>query len=360
MKSVLEVYLLPAYPAEGSHSMDNYWRALMEQAAVFERGGVSIQSALGIPPGQTRRRSRGERFMGKYLAYPLRAARIARGQRVHLLDHSFAHLLRFVPKSCPKLVTVHDLVPLVDGRGLNGGQIARFRKTVECLRRADRLLAVSRFTAQALETVLSIPAARIQVIPMGVSVPVELPPRPAPDPSVFRLLSIGSGQARKNLDLLPEVIAPLIGRGRRLQLVRIGSPLSGDLRERLGRLLEPQDLVERGEISVSAVKEEYRKAGALLFPSTLEGFGLPLLEAMAQGCPVISSNASSLPEVGGDAVLYFSPADPLAAAAQVEKLILSPDLARSLIEAGRQRARTFDWAVHAARLSEVYREMGGY
>ena len=99
----------------------------------------------------------------------------------------------------------------------------------------------------------------------------------------------------------------------------------------------------------------YRHADALLFPSRLEGFGLPLLEAMAAGCPVVCTDVTSLPEVGGDAALYFSPDDPSEAAAHLARLFTDGRWCQQHIERGRARSADFSWTEHYHRLLQIYR-----
>jgi glycosyltransferase involved in cell wall biosynthesis len=103
----------------------------------------------------------------------------------------------------------------------------------------------------------------------------------------------------------------------------------------------------------------YRLASAFVFPSLYEGFGLPPLEAMASGTPVITSNVSSLPEVVGDAALLIDPLDPSALADAMWRVLEEPALRSELIRRGCERVKTFSWARSVARTREVYAEIGG-
>jgi glycosyltransferase involved in cell wall biosynthesis len=113
----------------------------------------------------------------------------------------------------------------------------------------------------------------------------------------------------------------------------------------------------RRDVPAGDLVELYGRALALVYPSFGEGFGLPLLEAMACGCPVVTSDRSALPEVGGDAALYASPEDPAAIAAQLLRVLREPDLAKDLADRGSRRAGSFTWRRTAERTVAVYEEV---
>lgn len=322
----------------------------------------------GEPPAATHRAGRLWRGWRKYAAYPREARRAAAGADiVHILDHSFAHLLNGMPGGVFKIVTVHDVAPLRHDSGLTDRQLKRFRRTLDNLQRADLLLADSTHTANDAVEILGCARAVIQVLPLGVAADAFARAQPAPAwwktlpgqagaPRRPVIFSVGSVVARKNLESLPAILAAL----KRASpappiLVRVGERLSPRLAARIQGEVGTEGLIERGSVSEAELAAVYQRVDALIFPSRLEGFGLPILEAMAAGCPVVSSDASSLPEVGGDAALYFAPDDAGAAAAHLLRLVADPPFRQEQTRLGRLQAAKLSWGEHYRRLLDIYR-----
>lgn len=266
---------------------------------------------------------------------------------------------------CRVIATVHDVFPLAMPE-LFGGGVRRWAGRLyfhNLRRRSQQVIAVSQFTRDELVRRQLIPAARVTVIPNGVS-PfwVEGGPR-TPDP--LRLLWVGNLKPHKNLGRLLDAV----DRVRRTRAVvldivgRIEGFRSGVSAE-LGRRIRSTPWVRLwGEVSDAVLRERYRTAGAYVFPSLYEGFGLPLLEALATGCPVISSRAGALAEVGGrsrsegGAVDYFDPlrVDDIAAALE-RNLTLSPEERSRLQHLGPRIAADYSWDKTAAATWAVLME----
>jgi glycosyltransferase involved in cell wall biosynthesis len=213
------------------------------------------------------------------------------------------------------------------------------------------VIADSRSTREDLVGRLGVPSARIDVVPLGLGQPATAPPAPEPELRArLRLgdrqvvLSLSAKRPHKNLRGLLEALAR-IAPERRPVLVLPGypTPHEQELREHAQALGIADDVRFLGWTSESDVEGLFALCAAFAFPSFYEGFGLPVLEAMARGVPVACSDRASLPEVAGDAALLFDPGDPGAIAAALERIMGDPALADRLRAAGEARAARFTW-----------------
>ncbi len=364
------VLWLPTPPTEGHPSMDRYWSELHKKFGGAGSGEVVIRSPFGAPPSRTARAPRLRRIFTKYVQFPWVTSR-QRGMAVaHILDHSCAHLLKFLPASTFKIATVHDLAPLSDDSTLSPMQVRRFRTTVMNLRAADLILADSAHTQADVIQTLGIPAGKIEVLPLGVDVPhfarrAEVVfPELDRFPGYKRILSIGSAATRKNLEALPAILAEVRKKMPEVILLRVGAPLSAAILARLREVMPAEQIIELGNIFTKngedPVAAAYQQADVLVIPSSLEGFGLPLLEAMAAGCPVACSNTTALPETGGNAALYFDPFSPAQAAEKIVTILENPVLREELIQRGKARADACSWESHCRTLKQHYLSAAGH
>jgi glycosyltransferase involved in cell wall biosynthesis len=252
------------------------------------------------------------------------------------------------------VVTMHDLIYLRHPETTSGllakglGQLAP-----AVARRANRIIAVSQATAEDLRELLGVPAAKIDVVPSGPGLAPNVAPTPeaelraslglGPGPLV---LSVSARRPHKNLARLIEAIGRVPG--ARLVLPGYPTAFDDDLRE-VARRVGAADRVHLcGWIDGAQLEGLYAAATCLAFPSLAEGFGLPILEAMARGLPVACSSVSALPEVAGDAALLFDPSNVEAIAGAIAALLDDPALRSRLAERGRTRAATFTWERAAA------------
>jgi glycosyltransferase involved in cell wall biosynthesis len=224
-----------------------------------------------------------------------------------------------------------------------------YRKVVYgwTIRRSRIVITISEHARQTLIERYDLAPERVRAIHLAVD-----PERFTPSDT----LSLGSEEApylvyparpwrHKNHARLYEAFA-LLRRGRsELRLVLTGEGDYGAL---------PDGVEARGRVSADELVELYRGAAALVFPSLYEGFGMPVVEAMACGCPVAAAAATSIPEVAGDAARLFDPRDPEAIAAAVEDVLRDP---APWIERGLERAKLFTWDACARAHDEVYREL---
>ena len=175
-----------------------------------------------------------------------------------------------------------------------------------------------------------------------------------PNPAVLTVGSIGSTISRKNLGILPEAFARFAqDSGRKVRLVRVGGRLPDALAEELRGILGADGLVELGHLSDEEVGAFYQAMDGVVVPSLYEGFGLPVLEALAHGTPVICSNTTSLPEVGGDEAIYFDPTSPEELAARLSQLATG-GMNDRWREQARARAARFSWRASLEGVFDVY------
>ena len=319
----------------------------------------------------------GPRYLTRYWSYP-RALRRWRGDLVHVLDHSYAHCLRAF-RGVPSVVTVHDLHPLrtlaEDTRGVRG--LVRdelLRWVLRWLRRADRFIVISAFTAQELGRYLEVEESRVTVVHLGVDAhfanrPVAEVIRERRDywrtilglgtPPAAVLLHVGNCHPRKNVEAAIGALGLLRRRGVDAILVQIGGRFGETHRRAAAGAGVADRIVQEHDVSEEDLVSAYHAADVLVMPSSYEGFGLPVLEAMAAGLPVVTSGASALREVAGDAAIVTgsTAAEPLADA--VATLLAEEPRRMALIAQGRARAAGRTWDHVARETTAVYDQLLG-
>lgn len=263
------------------------------------------------------------------------------------------------------VVTIHDLAFLRHEREVPVAHHYR-RYLSRALARADRAIAVSRATADDLVAQLGFPADRIAVVPEGA--PTHLPTMEAASFEEERLrlgipdryfLFVGTLEPRKNLVRLLAAYRRAAARlGEPIGLVFAGRPGWYDqaIRAAVREIARRLPVVRTGFVSEPLRNSLYAHATALAFPSLYEGFGLPVLEAFALGCPVLSSRVSALPEVAGDAALLVDPRNEDEIADGLERLATEAGLREELAGRGCARVREFTWERAARATWEVYRD----
>lgn len=219
--------------------------------------------------------------------------------------------------------------------------------------KSDVIIAVSRFTASQVENLLGVEPARIRIIPHGVDIPTQ----PATEPRENLVLSVGAIQRRKNVARLVRAFERL-PQGWRLALA--GATGGYGVSEELGaveRSSRRADIDVLGYVPSGLLRQLYHRARIFAFPSLDEGFGMPVLDAMAQGVPVITSNCSALPEVAGNAALLVDPLDTEQLGEALFRLASDAGLRDDLIHRGIERARQFPWKAAIDRTWAVYHEV---
>ena len=298
--------------------------------------------------------------------------------------------LNAVPLWMPKpyLVTIHDMSTLLFGNHHSGYRSnLRHFYLRRGLLRADRIMAVSSATRRDVESVLGIPASRIRVVYNAPDPIFCRPGAPAfvnhseavSPPEIQRvidryrihdpfLLYVGRTNPQKNIPRLVEAFAVLRGELQdhphyaNLRLIIIGDEIARHpaLRHAVIHSRVEDSVRFLGFVPIETLRAFYQAAAAFVFPSLYEGFGLPPLEAMACGTPVVCSSVSSLPEVVGDAAVIVNPENVFDIARGMREVLLDQGLRRRLIEQGIQKARQFSWERTAAEVLQAYEEIALY
>jgi glycosyltransferase involved in cell wall biosynthesis len=261
------------------------------------------------------------------------------------------------------VVTVHDVAYLVHPRFYPRQWRMMYRVGVaRAVRSADAVIAVSRHTAEDLLRRTRVDPAKLHVVPLAAALPVS---RTEPEEALARLkirrpfvLFVGTLEPRKNLVRLVRAYRRVAVRGAPEALV-----LAGPIGWRHQALLReialdgPGEIILTGPVQPADLDALYRGASAFIYPSLYEGFGLPVLEAMARGVPCVVSTAASLPEVAGEAALPVDPRSVAGLADAMERIVRDRDLSSRLRDAGRSRAARFSWEETARLTLEVYKSV---
>jgi glycosyltransferase involved in cell wall biosynthesis len=243
----------------------------------------------------------------------------------------------------PAVATVHDLVFKLRPELYRSRVRALYatRATLASARRADRVLCPSATTADRLIRELGVERRKVGVVPWGIADAFRPPPRGARRDEY--VLFVGRWERRKGLGILQGAIRELAARGRRLRLVVAGSPGWGAGEEIRSLRADPDvDLVQ--DPSDERLASLYAQALALVYPSSMEGFGFPVAEAMAGGCPVVASDLPELRELAGDAAIYFAPGHQGELATALSVLADDEERRRAMGDRGREIAAELTWA----------------
>jgi glycosyltransferase involved in cell wall biosynthesis len=377
MEAKLRVAVVADFLEEGWPSMDCVAESLTDCLNADPRRDLSPELVRPRFLGSSIRRRASARLLNRFAVYPSWIARNRdRFDLFHIIDHSYSHLIHSLPKDrC--VVTCHDLdtfkcllEPRLEPRSMVFRAMAR--RILDGFRSARRVICVSNATRDRILHYGLVPSGRLAVIPNGVD-QVFSPNRDLEadaqvarmlEPSVnggIEIMHVGSAIRRKRIDLLLEIFAALRSRLPGVRLVRAGGRMSGELRARAEQLGVAGAIVELPMLDRRVLAAAYRRATCVLLPSDSEGFGLPVIEAMACGTPVVASDLPVLREVGGSAACYCAVGDIEAwvstivgvAARCAEHGQLASERRRQLIE----QASKFSWTENAARTADIYREV---
>ena len=329
---------------------ESYVENLVRELGRLERSfdlGVIVRRADAAPPGV------------RALELPARSqvARMTVGMPRFLerVEPALVHFLYMAPpvyRGAPVVLTVHDLSFATERDLMDPFDRTVFRTFVpRSLRRAARVLVGSHWTRERIADRYRIAPEKIVVTPYGVD-PVFTPQGRRPNDGSY-LLFVGALQPRKDPLCAVQALTRL---DPELRLVFVGPEKRGanEVRREVARLGLEQRVRFLGHVPKEELVALYRGAECLVLPSRDEGFGLPVLEAMASGTPVVASTAGALPEVAGDAAVLVPPRDPEALADGVERALAEREQLRAL---GLERSRQFTWEETARQTAAVYEEL---
>ena len=384
--TVLRVAILADYAEEQWPSMDLVADMLVDR--LREEHAASVEVTLVRPPmprrltrfrwiGRPRRAFGIDRIAARQWDYPAVARALDRSFDVfHVIDHTYAHLVHALPAE-RTMVTCHDvdafrsvLQPDQERRSLPFRWMSR--RILDGLCRAAHVACDSEATRDALVGLAAFPEEKLSVIPNGV----DTGGLPDPDASAdsdaalmlgargdIELLHVGSTIPRKRIDVLLDVFARVRASHRDARLVRVGGPFTAQQRVHArarGVLGAVAVLPFVDRTTLAAV---YRRAAVALLPSEREGFGLPVVEALACGTPVVASDIPVLRETGGDVVTFCPVGDVDAWSAAIDHLLRErandPPAWEQRRQKGLLRASRFSWSRYASEVMAVYCRIAG-
>ncbi len=375
----LRIAILADYAEELWPSMDLVAQMLVTELQSAHRAAIDANlirprfirfDPRARPAGSSRTKSafNAERAFNRYLRYPL----WLRGQRekydlFHIIDHSYSHLANYLSPA-NIVITCHDLDAfqcVLDRQAAAPRSFAfraMTRHVLRGFRRAASVTCVSRATRDAIVAAGLQRPERTVVISNGVDSAMSPAADSAADRELDRILGksstidvvhVGSVEPRKRIDLLLQIFAGVQREFRDARLIRVGGGLL-PLHEEMARTLGISDrIVTMPFLERKVLAAVYRRGSVLLLPSDAEGFGLPIIEAMACGCPVFASDLPVLREVGGDAARYCAVGDVAAWACATTELLHGARDGEQRIDGRREQA-----IAQAARFSAGSNGMG--
>jgi glycosyltransferase involved in cell wall biosynthesis len=363
---------------EGWHSMDLVADMLLETLPLVSSDEIAatrlrppmIRRWTRLPiVGGSRRARLGDRLTGRLWDYP-RWLRSRRGDYdvFHIVDHSYAHLIRSLPAE-RTIVTCNDADAFDAAREGSASRLDPSRllaaHVLDGISRASHVACISEATRHDLMATGRVDPARTSVVYLGAHPSCT----PAPDakadaeidrqlgPRRFEILHVSSTIPRKRIDILLEVFSRFRKRQPAARLVRVGGPLTRAQQRLAERLGVVDAVVQLPFLERPHLAALYRRASVVVLPSDREGFGLPIIEAMACGTAVIASDIPALREVGGTAAIYCPPGDVARWAdtlAEFQRQQMDPAVRERRRAACISAASKFEWKRYAAQMTDLY------
>ncbi|OWY65462.1 glycosyl transferase group 1 [cyanobacterium TDX16] len=312
------------------------------------------------------------KYYERFWCYP-RKVKQQTADIFHIIEPCDAHLVYWLKQTGqPAIVTCHDLINFFHRDNLKGSVQLPFISrsawlyAVKGMKYADRVIAVSNATAKDTTRILDIEPARISVIPNAV----EAIFRPLPKVEVesfrdrqeirsetFCLLNIGVNHPRKNISTILQAVAILVQKGLPIQFWKVGADFTNEQKDFIQTHNLTQWIEYFGKPKKSTLIQLYNAADVLVAPSLHEGFGITILEAMACGTPVITSNVSAMPEVVGNAGILVNPSSAVEIADAVIHLYKDSVYYQEMVDKSLNRVKLFTWKKTAEQVAQVYEQL---
>ena len=373
-----KLVILPNVDEFPSVSMSRFRRGFLDRlpAHLGAHWDLDVLQCSGVEPWMTwlpeASQQRLASIYGRWIKYPREISDI-QADVYHILDHSHATLAGAIDPS-KTVVTCFDIIPLLFIKGIvdvpyKPWVLRSFLKRIEAMRSCARVLCVSQSTRNDLMTHAGFKAEQISIIPIGLEGDFQAQPpgelslhaeqsdfaaRHGLDPTRVHILQVGTRNRYKNTPVVLEVLAKLKKVLPGVALVRVGADFFDDEKELRDSLGLQRDVFHLGRVSEADLRAAYRFAKALHFPSLYEGFGWPVLEAMASGCPVLASDRASLPEVVGDGEYIVSPDAIDFQAEKLLRLTTDSEYRETAVRHGLMRASGYSWDATAHACMDVY------
>lgn len=255
----------------------------------------------------------------------------------------------------PFVITVHDMIHELYPQYFTQQDPFTAGYKAEVINRADHIIAISECTKRDLQKFYTLPDDKITVVYHGYKMG-HTSPLASGNTGQKYLLYVGDRANYKNFNRFAEAAAPLLV-ANNLKLICAGGGVFNDTEIKLFAEINIADRVDQRNVTDEVLAALYSNAEAFIYPSLYEGFGLPVLEAFNNNCPVIMSNTSSLPEVGGNAAIYFDPTDRDSIANAIQQVISNKTLQNELKELGKQRLNKFNFDNTLQQTINVYKHV---
>lgn len=300
----------------------------------------------------------------EYFAYPfIVKKKVNKNNIKHITRQDLAFLLELTDLE-KTIVTCHDIIPIAYYKTRS----PFWKLNAKGLRKAEKIITVSEFSKQDISKYIKYPEENIEIIAPAVDHRLYFPNRSKKCLSKYGIgndekviLYVGAEEPRKNVQFLINSFSKLKNKIPHIKLLKAGTPnylfVRKKLLEQIKALNLQNDVIFTGYVSETELAEIYNAVDLFVFPSLYEGFGIPPLEAMACGTPVITSNTSSLPEVVGDAAVQADPFNVEKFAEEMYEVLTNEELKEEMIRKGLKRSKMFSWDISAKKTLKVYKEL---